>query len=88
MGLVAGRRVELGRRDARIVEVRSPDFGPSEIRAGQRGAAAPEVRIRQVGLVEIGIGQQGVAEFRIRQVGLIEARAVNVAPPKLAFVRF
>ena len=37
VGLVAGRRVELGRRDPGC-RIRPPHFGPGQVRAGQRGA--------------------------------------------------
>ena len=66
VGLVAGRRVELGHGIRQCDpwlprEIRPAHFGAGQVRAGQRGVLV-KVRIREVGLAEVSIGQRGVEQ--------------------------
>ena len=71
VGLVAGRRVELGLRDARM-KLAPRTSAPVRFAPVRSAPCRIEIRIGEVGLAEIGIGQRGVLEVRFREVGLAE----------------
>ena len=93
VGLVAGRRVELGGRDAVPIAVTGlPDrncapahSASGEVRASQRGAI--EGRIREVGLAEVAHWSAWRIEVRIGEVLVGEIHARKVVASKLIPVK-